>query len=275
MHFALWVWFLAVAGVTAWSYWFAPVAESAEWWRAAVYVLAPITAVAGGAVAVIEYGLRSLQGKILLIITLGLASWLTGEVLWTYYELVAQIDPYPSLADWFYLIGYLPLCVGLLWELKFLRHKVHKPLPYTLRLLLTMIAILFSGIALYFGVFQAIKPDYSVIENVVAISYGVADIALVLMSLVVIVVTIEMRGGKFVAPWWWFLSGIAFTFVADIGFAMFTPEYELARGYYKPALDTMWIVGYLAMAYGLGRFGWLIRGARYSIIESSKRKPVH
>ncbi|EKD78245.1 MAG: hypothetical protein ACD_41C00385G0015 [uncultured bacterium] len=238
-----------------------------------MYVLAPATAVVGGLVAVKEYGMRSLQGKILLIITFGVVSWFIGEVVWTYYELIAQVDPYPSVADWFYLVGYLPLCIGLLWELKFLRHKVHKPLPYTLRLLMTMLAVLFSGIALYFGVFQAIKPEYSVLENGVAISYGVADIVLVLMSLVVIVVTIEMRGGKFVAPWWWFLSGLTCTFVADIGFAMFTPEYETMQAYYKPALDSLWIVGYLAMAYGLGRFGWLIQSARQSIVESSKRKP--
>ena len=80
-------------------------------------------------------------------------------------------------------------------------------------------------------------------------------------------------GGKFVAPWWWFLSGLTCTFVADIGFAMFTPEYETMQAYYKPALDSLWIVGYLAMAYGLGRFGWLIQSARQSIVESSKRKP--
>ncbi len=272
MHLVLWGWFMALSIVAVWSYWLAPQAVSADWWQAMVYVLAPTTALGGGIVAIKEYGLRSLQGKILLTIVCGIFGWFIGEVLWTYYELIAKTDPYPSLADWFYLVSYIPFCIGLLWELKFLRHKVHKPLPYTLRLLLTMLAILFSGMALYFGVWQAIKPEYSILENAVAISYGVADIALVLMSLIVVVVTLEMRGGKFVGPWWWFLAGIGCTFVADIGFAMFTPQYETMQAFYKPTLDTIWIVGYLAMAYGLGRFGWLVQGARRSIVESSKRK---
>lgn len=271
VHFILWCWFAALSLITLWSYWLAPQAPMAEWWQAMVYVLAPATTVAGGLVAVKEYGLRSLQGKIILVIVLGIFSWFVGEVFWTYYELVAKTDPYPSAADWFYLLGYVPLGIGLLWELKFLRHKVHKALSYTLRLLLTMLAILFSGVALYFGVWQAIKPEYSALENGVAISYGVVDIALVLMSLTVVIVTLEMRGGKFVGPWWWFLAGLGCTFVADIGFAMFTPQYETMVSYYKPILDTIWIVGYLAMAYGLGRFGWLVQSVRRSIIESSKR----
>lgn len=275
MHIALWCWFTALSVIALWSYWLAPQLPIAEWWQAMVYVLAPATTVAGGLLAVKEYGLRSLQGKILLTITVGIFAWFIGEILWTYYELIVKIDPYPSLADWFYLVGYIPLCVGLLWELKFLRHKVHKRLPYTLRLLLTMLAVLFSGIALYFGVWQAIKPAYALLENVVAISYGVADIVLVLMGLVVVIVTIEMRGGKFVGPWWWFLFGLSCTFVADIGFAMFTPQYEALQAWYKPTLDTIWIVGYMAMAYGLGRFGWFVQSARRSILASSKRKSTH
>lgn len=273
VHLALWGWFIAVAFITVWSYWLNPTAAAAEWWQAVVYVLAPATAVAGGLVAVKEYGLRSLPGKIFLTITLGIAGWWVGEALWTYYELIAKTDPFPSLADLFYLVGYIPLCGGLLWELHFLRHKARKPLPYTTRLLLVLLSILFSGVALYFGVVQAIKPDYSVLDNVVAMIYGVADIALVLMGLVIIIVTIEMRGGKFVRPWWWFLFGLLCMFVADIGFAMFTKQYETKYAFYKPTLDTLWIVAYLGMAYAFAQFGWLIQSARSSIVASSKRIP--
>src|SRR3989338_7631709 len=116
MHLVLWGWFMALSIVAVWSYWLAPQAVSADWWQAMVYVLAPTTALGGGIVAIKEYGLRSLQGKILLTIVCGIFGWFIGEVLWTYYELIAKTDPYPSLADWFYLVSYVPFCIGLLWE---------------------------------------------------------------------------------------------------------------------------------------------------------------
>ena len=80
-------------------------------------------------------------------------------------------------------------------ELKFLRHKVRR-YHYTL---VSLLAVLFSGIALH----GCGKPfDQVLAFNGVAISW-VADIALVLMCLIVVVVTIEMRG-EICGTWWWF-----------------------------------------------------------------------
>lgn len=261
-HVALWVVYMGLAVVTLWSYWLAPAGVSTDYLQAIAYTVAPAIAVAGGLLTVKEYGIRSAAGRIFFTITLGLIGWLCGEILWTYFDLVAKIDPFPSVADWFYFLAYIPLCAGLVWQYYFLHKTVRTKLSYTLRLLLTMIAVLFSGIALYFGVYKSIQPDYSLFENIVAMTYGVADIVLVLVGLVITIVTIEMRGGKFAAAWWWFLFGVFCTFLADISFAMFTPEYEGGMGYYRQALDTIWIIGYMAMGYGLGRFGWLVHGLR-------------
>lgn len=272
-HFVLRGVYLMLGLITLWSYWLAPDASSATFWQAIVYTIAPASAVVGGWLTVKEYGWQSTAGRIYFTITLGLTGWFIGEVLWTYFDLIAKVDPFPSIADWFYFFAYIPLGVGLIWQYKFLRQTIRTRLPYTLRILLTMVAILFSGIALYFGVFESIQPDYTVFENGVAMSYGVADIVLVLLGLVITIVTIEMRGGKFAGAWWWFLSGIFCTFVADIGFAMFTPEYESALGYYRPALDTLWIVGYIVMGYGLGRFGWLVRDLQLRMEKSAEQVP--
>ncbi|EKE01567.1 MAG: hypothetical protein ACD_21C00103G0001 [uncultured bacterium] len=261
-YLTLWILYIVVAVVTVWVYWFAPTGSITDYVQAAVYVIAPAIAVLGGLLTVKEYGWKSTAGRIFLIITLGLACWLIGEGLWTYYDLVLKIDPFPSVADWFYFIAYIPLSIGLLWQYKFLHKTAHTPLGYTQRLLLTMVAVLLSGIALYFGVFKSIQPEHTLFENVVAMGYGVADVILVLVGLVITIVTIEMRGGKFASAWWWFLFGIFCTFIADIAFAMYTPQYEIAAGFYKPALDTIWIVGYLSMGYGLGQFGWLVQGVR-------------
>lgn len=268
-YLTLWILYAAVVVVTVWGYWFAPAGNTANYIQAVVYIIAPALAVVSGLLTVKEYGWRSTAGRIFLVITGGLGCWLIGEGLWTYFDLATEIDPFPSLADWFYLAAYLPLSAGLLWQYYFLRKTIRTSLGYTQRLLLIIVAILFSGIALYFGVFQSIQPDYTLLENIVAMSYGIADVVLVLIGLVITIVTIEMRGGKFASAWWWLLFGIFCTFIADVAFAMYAPLYETGTSIYKPVLDTIWITGYLGMGYGLGRFGWLVHGVRERVHEQN------
>ncbi|MFN8073671.1 MAG: GGDEF-domain containing protein, partial [Mycobacterium sp.] len=60
---------------------------------------------------------RSASGRLRaawLALTIGLAGWFVGEVVWTYYELVAKQNPFPSLADAGFLLLPLGACAALL-----------------------------------------------------------------------------------------------------------------------------------------------------------------
>lgn len=47
-------------------------------------------------------------------LALGLVLWLAAEIVWTYYVNIMQIEiPFPSIADIFYLAGYLPVGISL------------------------------------------------------------------------------------------------------------------------------------------------------------------
>lgn len=46
--------------------------------------------------------------------TIGMAGWALGEVLWAYYELALDETPFPSVADAAYLVMPVGFCVGLL-----------------------------------------------------------------------------------------------------------------------------------------------------------------
>lgn len=48
------------------------------------------------------------------VLAIGLAAWLLGDVLWAYYELVARRAPFPSPADAAYLACLPIVCVALL-----------------------------------------------------------------------------------------------------------------------------------------------------------------
>lgn len=272
MHLLLWLWLLALSAVTAWSYWLAPDGSITSNWQGVVYVLAPITAAIAGLGAVRQFGLRVPQGKALFALVLGVIGWCIGEVLWTYYDLIAHIDPYPSPADAFYLLAYVAFSVGLLYEIQFLRSQVRIQNPGTQQFLLITIGVLLMILAGYFGVYHAYKPGADLLENFLAITYGVADVVLIMFGLVIAVVASELRGGKMAKPWWWLLAGFTFIFLADIGFAMFTQQYETQLAYYKPALDSLWIAGYLAIAYGLQHHAWLIHSVQQYLTDAASRE---
>jgi len=78
--------------------------------------------IAGVAVASSFFALRrywdyfgSRLSMIWLSFALGMLLWFLGEVGWAYYTMVVGIEvPYPSIADVFWLAGYLPLFLALL-----------------------------------------------------------------------------------------------------------------------------------------------------------------
>ncbi len=67
--------------------------------------------VAGGLVVIasinsFRHKLKGIHGKSWFFFFLAAASWFVAEVTWIVYELVLGLDPFPSEADYFYLLGY-------------------------------------------------------------------------------------------------------------------------------------------------------------------------
>jgi hypothetical protein len=46
------------------------------------------------------------HGKAWILFALFAGSWFTAEQIWMIYDVVYKIDPWPSIADFFYLVGY-------------------------------------------------------------------------------------------------------------------------------------------------------------------------
>ncbi len=78
-------------------------------------VLAAV-AVVSAALAMLKYGrgVRTQSGRIWPSFTIGLFMWFIAEIIFSvYYDVLGVSLPYPSLADVFYVGGYVPLFVGL------------------------------------------------------------------------------------------------------------------------------------------------------------------
>ena len=160
--------------------------------------------------------LDGLHGRTYAAFAAGLALWFVAEILWTYYEMGAGIDPFPSLADAFWLAGYAPFAYHLIATYRFFGQAAK---PHT-------IIIVSIAVALFVGhtsilVFTASSPVTS--ENVVATAISIAYVLLDAVLIVpAIIVLASLRHGKLTfTPWFLLSSALLITAAADSGFAYF------------------------------------------------------
>lgn len=133
--------------------------------------------------------------RIWLALGIGLLLWGVGEFTWALYELVLDIDPYPSAADVMYILGYIPLLAGM-----FLRFHSLQTTPERYYVISAIVVFLILvGLASVF-VFQPIltDPEITPIQRVVGILYPVGDL---LLALGVISIVLVLTGGQLSRSW--------------------------------------------------------------------------
>src|SRR5574340_60285 len=89
-----------------------------------MYIIVTATFVILSAILVSRFKKTGDHGKAWLVLLGTSVSWFLAETTWTVYELVYDKNPFPSVADVFYIAGY-PLMLGfLIYYLKPVRKAV-------------------------------------------------------------------------------------------------------------------------------------------------------
>src|SRR5947208_1567727 len=86
--------------------------------RNSVYILIPLIATISGIFALDMYGYKGPRMRTLLLLTGGMGCWLLGEMLFYSYEFIFHINPFPSIADVFYLLAYPLLLLAFINEIR-------------------------------------------------------------------------------------------------------------------------------------------------------------
>jgi diguanylate cyclase (GGDEF)-like protein len=109
------------------------------------------------------------------LMAIGQASFVAGDVLWNWYEMIGE-DPFPSMADALYLAGYPFIAVGLLL-------LIRRRLGDGDRGGLLDAAILATGVAiLSWTLFiepQVIDADLDLLSLAISLAYPVADLLII------------------------------------------------------------------------------------------------
>jgi hypothetical protein len=157
------------------------------------------------------YRFSSTMGKVWGVLGLGMALWLAGEV--TYFTFALQgLEPFPSIADIFYYLAYIPLTIGLVMQMRLLKLD----LKTSEKAVIALFSLIAGAAIVFFALYPAIQKLLAEALDLVGIlagsMYPVLDI--VLLSCVFIV-SAKLRHGKLNAAWILILAGLVLTTVAD------------------------------------------------------------
>ena len=183
--------------------------------------------------------------------TFGWACWALAETLFAVYTLLNQNLPYPSVADLFWAIGYIPLGVGLLARIRSLPTRPNRSQTLITAGISTVV-ILFTIIFIFRPILQEFDPQ-RLLEGILNLFYPLADVVL-LITVFNLFFTYEKGTTGF--GWILLSAGFIFNTFSDL---LYT--YSTWQGLYYPdmkvnvlsrfAVDLPYTVSYLLFILGI------------------------
>ncbi|AQT80609.1 GGDEF-domain containing protein [Mycolicibacterium litorale] len=247
MRYTIWTAAVAVAAFLAFVVWIL-----SGWTHGTAFTaiddiaLIVVPAVAAVATARTAAALRGRPRAAWAALTFGLAAYTVGQVIWTYRELIVGANPFPSVADVFFLIYPAGACVGLL----LFREQTSPSSDW--RIVLDGVIVAGSLLAISWALVMSelYHPEAaSRFEFVLLMAYPVWDVILVTIACVVM---LSVGPGQRLT-----MSlvsvGLAAMAVADSGYAYLSARNEYFSG---NLVDIGWIAGLLLLTVAAvaGRF---------------------
>lgn len=184
--------------------------------------------------------------KAWLLIFIGISLSFIAELLYSIFEVGMGKDMneyFPSLADYFWCAGYIPMFIGLLTM--FIGYK-KSGFPMGNKMVYLLLSfvylILFIAVSYFLLYNMIVDEESSGIQKFFNLFYPVADTFLVIPAFILMYITSLFGGGSISKPWKYLALGyICFTF-ADLiyGYLNWQGKYESGN-----FIDIAWHIGYL------------------------------
>jgi hypothetical protein len=173
------------------------------------------------------------------LLAAGMWTWAFGQILFGYYKLVTQTIPYPSVADVFFTIAYVPLLIGLILLIRDFR-STGLPLGSRLSYIVHGLALLVIYVILFSTLLRNFffDPQASPALKLINAGYPTLDFLLICMSSVLVRISWTLRGGSLARSWILLCAGFLMIGAADILFAYHSVL----------ALDALFFSGYFFVA---------------------------
>ncbi len=185
---------------------------------------------------------------VFLVISFGCS--LAAEQTWNLYEHVLDIDPYPSIADFFYLSAPILMFIALLLFLKPIRSQISKK-NIIFAVAISSLILIPTVLATY-----NVGAEDEPFEILVALLYPIVDSILLVPAIIAILFSILNKKNFF---WIMILAGILVLIAADTVFLFLVIDDTYTDGH---PVDILWISSYTIWAFMM-----------YYIIYKAKHNP--
>lgn len=223
-----------------------------DFFNQTAYLIFPVLAAVCGFFVAKIYGFSDANGRRILMIALGFTFWALGDILWYLFTTFLNINPFPSVADVFYLLGYPLVLTGIYLTLHQAQigFKDLKKISNSALVINVLLVCALIWIVSYYGIYQVYDSEAGTLYNFFSIGYGVADLILIIASMFAFTIISVYRGGKLATFWLRMIVGFLLFLIADILFALFDAQYEAGL---KPYIyiDLIYIASYLFFTYGM------------------------
>jgi hypothetical protein len=149
----------------------------------------------------------------------GWALWALAETIWSLYSIFGQEVPYPSLADLFWVVGYIPMTIGLLDSVRTIPTKLTSS-QKTLIWGVSAATILLTLVFVFIPIIQDFDPQ-NLIVSALDLIYPLGD--LLLMSIVWWLFFVYEKG-DYGFGWRLLIVGFILTTFSDLVFTYATWE---------------------------------------------------
>lgn len=180
-------------------------------------------------------------GVVHLGLFLAVLLWFLGESVWGIYEVLLAVEvPYPSVADIFYLAGYIPALLGITFFLVRVKAAI-KGIAFQAAILSGLVII---GSSIVFLINPIIASSSSILAKIFDVGYPSLDTVLLTLAVTML---IAFAGGNIGQSWFWISFGMILTTMADLAFSFGT----LSGWYYSGhPIELLWLWGYIGLALG-------------------------
>ena len=185
-----------------------------------------------------KYKGSEIFGRTYLALGVAFICFFVGDMIWNYYTIILLEDPYPSLADIFYIAFYPLVIYHLISHIRYFGEKTN---PQTI-LLLVALSIIIIG---WYSFLSIEEVDIIEFDTFLAIFY--AALSATALSLAILGLIVFYK--SVLAPvWLLFASGIFILMVSDTWYYYA----ELVGGYTgNHPVNVLWTLAFMVIAYAL------------------------
>lgn len=222
-----------------------------------LYLLAPLAAVVCSLVVGFRYGWTTKHGFSFGLVAASFTCWFIAETIFVYYDVFTNTPPFPSIADFFFILAGPFFVAGIVSEMFVARAHLSLKQAIGSAVIIVLIAAYLFGV-----VFEA---EAEMLLNIVSGGYLLIDVLMVVAALYGLKISREY-GGQMRTPWVLIAMGASLYLLGDFLYLFFLEQYE-ALVFWAVQIDILWVVSYILFAVAMARIKDTLFDAESRLIQ--------